>query len=309
MIKVSVVIPVYNAAQSLEELVNRLTNVFEKKDNTLEVIFVDDCSPDNSWLILNKLKKKYPSILRIVRLSVNSGQHNATLCGMSFAQGDIIVTMDDDLQHHPEDIPHLLKPILEDHYELVIGSFQSKQHHVLRNTAGKLIDYLQRRIFSLPKGFQLTSFRAIKKSLAQNAQQTDGIYPYLTAILLSLTTRYANVPVRHDERHFEKTNYNFANSLSLAANLILTYSSYPLYFVAALSFLAFSAAGIFGVYIIYKVFIGGVSVPGWSSIIVLISTYNALIFLVLFIVSLYLARMNRQISKSKQLVNIAEFYE
>ena len=269
--KITVIIPVYNAANSLEMLFDRLINIFKNNNKEFEIIFVDDCSPDDSWKILTALKKKYSSILRIIRLSVNSGQHNAILCGMSFAQGDIIITMDDDLQHHPEDIPQLVKPIIEDHYELVIGSFQSKKQNVMRNIGGELIDYLQRRIFSLPKGFQLTSFRAMKKSLAQNAQQTDVIYPYLTAILLSLTTRYANVSVRHDKRHFGKTNYNFTNSLSLAANLILTYSSYPLYFVAGLSFSAFLTAGIFGSYIIYKVFIGGVSVPGWSSIIVLIS--------------------------------------
>lgn len=306
--KISVVIPVYNAAQSLRPLIERLSSVFKEEKNELEIVLVDDCSPDDSWKVLTQLKKEYCSVMRIVRLAMNSGQHNALLCGMSLATGDIIVTMDDDLQHHPEDIPQLIKPIL-DGYELVIGAFPAKQHHVLRNAGGGFIDRLQRRIFGLPKDFQLTSFRAISKPLAQNVQQIGGIHPYLTAMLLSLTTKYLNVPVSHDARYFGKSNYNIIESLRLAANLILNYSSYLLYLVATLCFFSFLAALIFAGSVVYKVLIGGISVPGWASIMVLMSFYNALIFFVLLIISLYLSRMNRQISNARERFSIAEFHE
>lgn len=107
--KISVVIPVYRSEISLEILAERLMSVFKRMGRNHEIIFIDDCSPDNSWRVLKRIKEIYKNKVKIVRLLVNGGQHNAILCGFSLVTGDVIVTMDDDLQNPPEEIPKLVE--------------------------------------------------------------------------------------------------------------------------------------------------------------------------------------------------------
>src|SRR5215469_15072045 len=174
----------------------------------------------------------YPQ-LKIIRLLRNSGQHNALLCGLSLAKGSIMITMDDDLQNPPEEVPKLIAAIQKG-YDLAIGAYDSKQHSAARNVGGKLIDGLQRRIFHLPSDFQLTSFRAVRKVVVDNVLSMGGAFPYMTSMLLSHTSRCVNVPVHHERRRFGTSNYDVKSSFLLACNLLLSYSLYPLYLVATL---------------------------------------------------------------------------
>src|SRR5262245_6227229 len=120
--KISVVIPVYNSATSLHILVAGLVTVLEQMEREFEIIFVDDCSPDNSWEVLKKMKEEHGELLKIAKLSTNRGQHNAIVCGFSIVSGDIVITMDDDLQNPPEEIPKLVEAI-DRGYDLAIGSY------------------------------------------------------------------------------------------------------------------------------------------------------------------------------------------
>jgi len=307
MLTISVVIPAYRSRDSLPILVKRLETVLERPEQDFEIIIVDDCSPDDTWEILKALKKNCPR-LKIVRLLRNSGQHNAILCGFSIAKGDVIVTMDDDLQNPPEDIPKLIAAINEG-YDLAIGSYDSKKHSLGRNLGGKLVDDVQRRIFNLPKNFQLTSFRAARKVVVDNVVAMGGVFPYVTSMLFSHTSRYVNVPVHHEPRRFGRSNYNLKRSLLLAFNLLLSYSSYPLYFVVALSLGALGFSGALSLYVIWKVLAEGSAVPGWASTITAISFFNGLILLALVIHSLYLSRLNQQMTRSRVGFTIGELHE
>lgn len=305
--KISVVVPAYRSSNSLPTLVSRLETVLSERGKDFEIIIIDDCSPDDTWKILLGLKNNCPH-LKIVRLLRNSGQHNAILCGFSVAQGDVIVTMDDDLQNPPEEVPKLLDAI-DKGYDLAIGAYDSKKHTAGRNLGGKLVDSLQRRVFSLPKDFQLTSFRAVRKIVVDNVVVMSSVYPYITSMLLSHTSRYVNVPVRHEQRLFGKSNYNMARSLRLTFNLLLSYSSYPLYFVVALCLGALGLSAMLGVFLLWKVFMVGSSVPGWASTMLAISFSNGLILLALVIHSLYLSRLNQQVTRSRVSFTIGEIHE
>ncbi|MGR9037195.1 MAG: glycosyltransferase [Gammaproteobacteria bacterium] len=246
--------------------------------------------------------------LKIVRLARNSGQHNAILCGLGMAQGDIVITMDDDLQNLPEDIPLLVSAINEG-YDLAIGSYEVKKHSAVRNLGGKLIDGLQRHIFNLPKDFQLTSFRAIRKVIVDHVVEMGGVFPYITSMLLSHTSKCINVPVRHESRHFGQSNYNMKRSLVLAANLLLNYSPYPIYFVIVLCVAAFGFSASLGVWVLWKVFVHASPVQGWASTMATISFFNALTLLALVIHGIYLSRLTQQLTRSRVNFTIGEIHE
>ena len=304
---ISVVIPAYRSSESLSVLMERLESVLGQSAQEYEVIVVDDCSPDNTWKILKRLKTTRPW-LKVIRLLRNSGQHNAILCGFSIARGDVIVTMDDDLQNPPEEIPKLVAAI-EEGYDLAIGFYDEKKHSKGRNLAGGLIDDIQRSIFDLPKNFQLTSFRAVRRAVVDNVVAMSSAFPYVTSMLLSHTARYVNVPVRHDQRSFGQSNYNLSRSLRLAFNLLLNYSSYPLYFVVALCLVALGMTAGLGSWVAWKALIGVDAVPGWASTITAISFFNGLILLALVAQSLYLSRLTQQVSRSRVGFTIGDLHE
>jgi len=303
---ISIVIPAYKSRESLPLLVQRLEAVLDQPGQSFEIIIVDDASPDDTWEIAKRIKEQCPRV-KIVRLLRNSGQHNALLCGFSIARGTIVVTMDDDLQNPPEEVPKLVAAI-ENGYDLAIGAYDWKQHSTGRNWGGRLIDNVQKRIFSLPAGFQLTSFRAVRKVVVDNVVSMGVAFPYVTSMLLSHTSRYVNVPVHHEPRRFGRSNYNMRRSLRLAFNLLLNYSSYPLYTVVALCLGAFGFSVLISGWVVWKSLHGG-TLPGWASTVLAISFFNGLILLALVILGLYLSRLNQQITRSRVGFTIGELRE
>jgi len=305
---ISVVIPVYGASQSLEILIDRLHQVLKQMEDDYEIILVDDCSRDDSWLVLKTLKQHYGKSLKLARLLVNVGQHNAILCGLSLSTGEIVITMDDDLQHPPDEIPKLMESIHQG-FDLVIGAYDSKKHSRIRQPSGQLIDWIIIKIFGLPSNFQLTSFRATTRPVVDNVCQMGGVFPYITAMMLVSASRYTNVVVRHDPRPFGKSNYNLKRSFRLAANLIFNYSSYPLYLVVLLCFIAFLFSVILGVWTLGKVLLYGASVPGWASTVVIVSFFNGFILLCLVSFGVYLSRISQQLTGIRRPYIIRELDE
>jgi polyisoprenyl-phosphate glycosyltransferase len=306
--EISVVVPVYRSERSLRILVSRLAEVFIKMNRSCEIVFVDDASPDNSWQVLKDLKNEYGQMLKIAKLLTNRGQHNATLCGFSLATGDIVIIMDDDLQNPPEEIPKLVEAV-EKGYDLVIASYDEKKHSAARNMGGAFIDWIIKRIFGLPRQFQLTSFRAVKRIVAASSLQMSAAFPYITCMLLSNASTYTNVPTRHDPRQFGKSNYTIKRSLLLALNLIVSYSSYPLILVGLLCLLAFAVSILLGARAVYNTLVYGVSVPGWASTVVIVAFFNALILLCMSIFGLYLLRINQQITRTRVSYTVSELHE
>lgn len=306
--RVSIVIPVYRSAASLEELIARLMAVIAALPGGGEIVLIDDCSPDQSWQVLTALKQAHPQHLRIARLQRNSGQHNAILCGFSVARGEVIVTMDDDLQNPPEEIPKLLEKI-DQGYDLVIGAYQEKQHSAARNASGGLVDRVIRWMFALPSDFQLTSFRAVRRPVVDNVKQMGGVFPYVTTMLFSHTSKYSNTLVRHDPRKHGTSNYNLSRSVRLAANLLMSYSTLPVMLVGVLCLTAFAFSVLFGSFVLVRALMLGSPVAGWASTIVVLSFFNATTLLCLFIFALYLSRMNQQLTRSRVSFTIAELHD
>ena len=295
--RLSVVIPVYRSEQTMPELARRLADTLADCDGGYEVICVDDHSPDNSWAAIESWVCEYHHV-RGVRLRRNAGQHNAILCGLSYASGDVVVTMDDDLQNPPEEIPKLVQA-LECGYDVAIGAYQSKQHAAVRNVSGGLVDRVQRMMFGLPQTFQLTSFRAIRGDVARAVAAQTSTFPYITSMILAHSGSYVNVPVRHDLRKQGKTNYGLLRSLRLVANLLMAYSVIPLLVAGLVCGLILAASAVFAGWVLVEALVTGGTPPGWASTVLMSTGLTALNLGVLLLVLVYVSRMYRQVMQSQ----------
>ena len=192
----SIIIPAYNSETVITETLDRICAVL--KNEAFEIIIVNDGSRDATW----KVVKDYANIsdcVKAVDLLYNHGQHTAILCGMALAKGDYLLTMDDDLQNPPEEIPKLLNKIREG-YDLVFARFERKMHARHRRLGSILVGYLNKKIFGKPDDIVLTNFRIFTNETAQRALQYRTKYPYIPGLLLMSAGRIANVTTSHMPR-------------------------------------------------------------------------------------------------------------
>lgn len=287
---VSVVVPVYNSERSIGKLCNRLIETLHGKFVDYEIIFVNDGSRDRSWEVLLNMEKLNEKTVRIVNLMKNQGQHNALMCGFSLARGDVIVTIDDDLQQAPEHIPEMID-LLDSGYDAVFASYTEKRHSVLRNIGTSIMDKVNEYSFTKPKGLKISSYRVITKRLVKHILDNSTPYPYISGMILNVTNNVANYPVKHEKRRYGASNYNILNLMSLANNLLFNYTTIPLRLMGILCLMASMIFFLLGLVFIIKKLIAGVSIPGWTSLFVLVSFLFGLLFLFLFIIGEYISRL------------------
>ncbi|MTI70654.1 MAG: glycosyltransferase family 2 protein [Firmicutes bacterium] len=223
----SIVIPVYNSVDSLEELFKRLSKVLKDIFIEYEIILIDDCSSDNSFLKMKEMYNKYEN-LKIISLRDNFGQQNAIKCGFEFATKEFIITMDDDLQHQPKDIIKIMKKINEG-YDVVYGIAQKKEHNFIRNIGSKMTNFLFNVICHKPKDIGVSSFRCIKKNILEEIKKDKTTFVYITAITLKITRNIGNVYVDHRKRKYGRSNYNYLKLMRLFLKLYVYYSDSRLF--------------------------------------------------------------------------------
>jgi len=283
--KYSVVIPVYNSQDSLEELYTRIIETLKKVSDNLEVIFVDDFSSDHSWNILLKLKNTYPKNVKIIRFAKNYGQHNAVLCGLKYSKGDRIITIDDDLQQAPEDILLLINKMDNNNTDLVYG-IGGKHHSLARRIGSKLYKQGSKHIDG--KYGEGSSFRLIERSLLDKVISKKQHFVFIEELLFWHTEYIELVKVSHHPRKSGKSGYSPLKIFKIVVNVSINYSNWPLKFMiyggAILSLISF----LFGLYFIFKKVILGVSVPGFTALIVAIFFSTSILLLCFGIVGKYL---------------------
>lgn len=297
----SITIPVYNSEASLQELCLRIKQVFDRNGQSYEIVLVDDSSVDNSWRIMKEIRAKNENV-NIIQLMRNYGQHNALLCGFHHVSGKYVITMDDDLQNPPEEIPKLINAILDTQYDAVIGALDIKQDSLFKKWGSFFIRYLNIKIFGKPRELKLSGFRIMTRTLTDEIKVLKTPYPYISGMLLSLTTNIANVTVKHEKRKYGRSTYSFRKLVKLAFNLIINYTSFPLRVLTLvgllISFVSF-AVGMFSIAIKLaneKIF------PGWTSVIVLLSFFNGLLLAILSVMGEYLGRIISEVSNKQQFV-------
>jgi glycosyltransferase involved in cell wall biosynthesis len=299
---ISVVVPVYNSAATLNELHGRLIAALDGAVSNFEIILVDDCSRDDSWIHILALVSADPRV-RGIRLTRNFGQHAATLCGISKTNGSWILTIDDDLQQKPEDIGLLLAKKSEK-VDLIYGYSKATAHSAFRRITSEIV----RKLFalSIPNLFPYcSSFRLIRGGIARSLEQFESPYPFVDGFLSWITYRYALVEVGHADRGHGLSNYNFRKLFVTAANIFFTFSDLPLKFSSWIGMVAF----IFGMLLLLLILVIkvtlGIPVMGYASVMAVILMLGGLQLLILGVFGEYLGRMNFGISK-KPMFAVAE---
>ena len=286
----SVVVPVFNSTESLVLLKDRILNTLDTHQvDCFEIIFVDDCSTDpRTWpALLNLVKPE--SCIRVLQLTRNFGRTGAVLAGIEAANGEWIVVMDDDLQHRPEDIPNLLA---KRSHDVVLAQFSNKEHGGIALLGSWVVTALGHTALGFPPHLQNSAFYLIRTTIAKRMLEIRSPHPFLPALYLEITRDIVGVDAHHDARYAGDTGFTFFKRLKLFANLLINNSAILLRSVAltgiAMAFFSF-------LYGIYLMFIGPVSVPGWTSLMVVTLLIGGLVLMSLGVTGEYLIRIVRGI--------------
>lgn len=286
---ISAVIPVYNSEGSLELLTQRLCQVLENHSEKFEIIFVNDGSRDASWQVISRLVGGNNRI-RGINFMRNYGQHNALLAGIRSAKYDTIVTLDDDLQHSPEEIPRLLDK-LDEGYDVVYGSPDEEKHSFSRNIASQMTKLAMQTIMKVEIARKVSAFRVFRTILRKAFENYNASHPCIDVLLTWATTRFSHVDVKFQSRQIGQSNYTFFKLLSHAMTMATGYSTLPLRFASILGFM-FTVFGIFLLaYILMQYLIHGSPVTGFPFLASTISIFAGVQLFALGIMGEYLARM------------------
>lgn len=286
----SIVIPVYNSAPTLRALLDRLTHVLEAMGLPYEIILVNDGSRDESWACIAMLGRE-DSHVRGIDLMRNYGQHNALLAGIRAASHDVIVTIDDDLQHPPEEIPRLLAK-LDDGCDVVYGTPAHGQHGIWRNLASQITKRVLQGSMGAESARGISAFRAFRTQLRDAFAVYRSPYVSIDVLLTWGTTRFGTVTVRHDPRATGVSNYTFRKLLVHSLNMVTGFSTWPLQMAGMVGFF-FTLFGI-GIlaYVLGRYVVQGGSVAGFPFLASVIALFSGAQLFALGIFGEYLARMH-----------------
>lgn len=287
---ISVIIPVYNSEAILPHLMERLDAQLNSLCLKYEVIFVDDNSRDNSWQVIQELSNQY-TYIQAYQLTRNYGQHNALLCAIRRAKYDLIVTMDDDLQHPPEEIPKLLQE-LNKGFDVIYGRPIKDRHNLWRNLASRMTKIVLQKAMSAETASNISAFRIFRTTCREAFINYHGSFLSIDVLLTWGTTRFSTVEVKHQPRYEGKSNYTFRKLLNHAFNMVTGFSAVPLKLASWIGFIFTVFGLIILAYVIVKFFITRGRVPGFTFLASIISLFSGAMLFSLGIFGEYLARIH-----------------
>ncbi|MCI7738724.1 MAG: glycosyltransferase family 2 protein [Lachnospiraceae bacterium] len=300
----SVVVPVYNSEHTLYELYERVSKVFDETlHEEFEMILVDDGSKDHSYEVMEELHDK-DNRVKIIQQARNFGQHPALLCGFKYVKGDFIITMDDDLQHPPEEIPKLVKVMNErDDVDVIIAKYEGRQHNIIRRMGTWVSVYATSKMLKKPRDLEITSFRLIRRFIVDAIVKMDVHLPQIGNLLVQTSNRIINVPVHHDARKYGKSGYSFKRLAKDLIYDITTNSAFPLIVVRDLGITSFVISVVLALFYLIRYFAYGVSVEGWTTLVLFMLAYNGVILLSIGIIGEYLMHI---LDEAKKMPNYVE---
>jgi glycosyltransferase involved in cell wall biosynthesis len=291
VLELSVVIPCYGTAKVLPELLTRLDDALGQLAVPYEIILVDDCAGDGLDATVERELPHHRNA-HYVELMFNAGQFRALMCGLAHARGRFVVTMDDDLQHPPEEIGTLYDHLRHSPYlDAVFGDYEKKQHSTGRNFGSLFLRMVNTWIFHKPPGLVMSSFRCLSRPLVDTLLANQTRYPVIGALILASTRRIENVTVRHDPRKYGKSNYNLVRLVRATLDNVLSFSSLPLQIISILGVCVSILSFVIGIVYVLIHLIRGSGVPGWTSLFLAINFYAGLGLLSVGVAGEYLLRI------------------
>lgn len=291
-------VPVYNSESSLRELKERITRVFEDTIcEPFEMILIDDGSKDRSFEVVKELHAE-DSRVKGIQLAANHGQQKAVMCGFEYVNGDYVITLDDDLQHPPEEIPVLIEAMAADpDIDVVIGAYDTKKHGIIRKLGSALMNWSSNVIYKKDKSIHMTSFRLMKRFVVDNLTSVWVSVPTVGPLLLQTNQRIANVTVHHDERAYGKSGYSFQKLVTAFMGNFINNSDLLIKLILRVGLLGTFVGLALAIFFVVRYFLYGSPVQGWTTTIVAIMFMSGLVLLSISILGLYVNNLMREAKK------------
>ncbi len=294
-INYSIVVPVYGAENSLELLHKAICDFFELKNETFEILYINDCSMDNSWEVLKKIQKISKQVT-IINFNKNFGQHAATMCGFKYAKGNYIITIDDDLEAHPKEIDKLIEYQKTSNADLVYGVYPKLNQSILRKTLTSLYKLLS-KVEGKKKG-KGSSFRLLKNSLAKKLSNNHIQFVFIDELCLWYTSKIEFIETIPNQNYINKKRYSIISLFSLTTNVILFSSTFPLKLVTRIGVSLSTINFIIGIYYLIKKIFFKTPVSGYTSLIVSVLFSTGLIIFCIGIIAQYLSQVLKSINNA-----------
>ncbi len=296
---VSVVVPVYNSTLTLRELVQRTSMALASTEH--EIIFVDDGSKEDSWEVISSIVTGSPNV-KGIRLGRNFGQHAALVAGIREAQFPITVTIDDDLQNPPEEIPRLIEALQQQSVDVVYGVPQTASHSFWRRIAGNGIRRMINSTLKVNEAIEFSSFRAFKTDLRNAFIGELGPGVSVDALLTWGTASFGSIKVEHALRTEGKSNYTLKSLWSFAIDTVTGYSTLPLRIMATIGFLTSVFGLVLMIFFVLVPFLKGISIQGFPFLASTIILFSGIQLITLGVIGEYLARMHFRIMNKPEYV-------
>lgn len=304
----TIVIPCYRSSHTIRKLVELTSEKMREMRRTpFEFILVEDCSHDDRKTLneLRSLADDYDYV-KVISLAKNAGQQNAIIAGLHEAGGDIIISMDDDMQTHPSQLPVMFAEI-EKGYDIVYGVYKDKKHNKFRNFGSWLNHVTVKILIGKPKHMKTSSYWIAKRFVRDYIIQYTGTYTHIQGLMLRTTENISTVEVEHFAREYGKSGYTFGKLVKLWSN-ILGYSIVPLRMARNAGFLFFVLSIIGVIVVIVKKILYPSAAVGWYSLMVTLCFFSGLIMLFLGLIGEYLGRMYLGLTNTPQYVIREKYY-
>jgi undecaprenyl-phosphate 4-deoxy-4-formamido-L-arabinose transferase len=301
LICVSIVIPVYNAEETIANLVEELVTELGK-EYTLEIVLVNDRSRDTSEQICITLFQKYPSTIRFFSLAKNVGEHNAVMAGLNNISGDYAVIMDDDFQNPIQEVKRLIELTIQTEYDVVYTYYEKKEHSLFRNLGSWFNDRVANIMLGKPKDLYLSSFKIIKKTLVDEIIKYDLPFPYIDGLVLRATENIGKFKVKHDARKTGKSGYTLSKLVSLWLNMFINFSILPLRLATFLGFVFAGIGFILGIFAIIERLFNPDLPQGYTFLFVFIAVISGVQLISVGILGEYIGRFFLSHNKQPQYI-------
>jgi glycosyltransferase involved in cell wall biosynthesis len=285
----SIIVPVYNGADTIVELVEALTQ--QPFGMALEIVLVNDASKDDSQDVCERLLQTTTVPVTLVTHSRNFGEHNAVMTGLRHAKGDYIVTIDDDLQNPPSEVLKLIDKLRSENLDIVYGQFLIKRHANWRNIGSKSANLIAEWLTEKPRGVYMSTFRCMTRFLATQILNYCGPYPFIDGLVFQITDRIGSVEVIHFPNKAGRTNYTLRKLINLWLTILINFSTRPLQLSISLGLIMATLGALGAIYVVVDYFVEQSVSTGWTSIVVLMLVFTGTQLIILGLMGEYVGRM------------------
>lgn len=302
MRKVSFVVPCYRSEQTIWGVVQEIYVVMDSiKNYEWEAILINDCSPDDTWSVIERLHREDSVHIQGINLAKNFGQHAALMAGFRYAKGDIVVCLDDDGQTPADEVDKLLAQI-EEGSDVVYARYEHKQHSAFRNFGSWVNEQMARFLLGKPKELYVSSYFAAKRFVINDIIRYENSYPYVVGLVLRATKNISNVTVQHREREVGTSGYTMKKLLGLWFNGFTAFSIQPLRIATIIGVLCAGAGFLYGIYTIVKRLMIPDVPMGFSSLMAVLVFIGGMIMIMLGLIGEYIGRIYISMNNSPQYV-------